>query len=119
MKQKKSTSKTRTSARGAVTDAGRRGPSTKRARYPSLTTEQRAEVLVAVTEPLLDLFSVLDAVFTEDDALTVHKQVSLGRCYEAWKRARKLLDPDFDPDDRPRKTIGQRRSERLREALGD
>lgn len=81
--------------------------------WQTLTNEQRANVLVSTVEPLLELFSVLDAVFTEDDALTLHKQVSLGRCYEAWQRARAALDPGWSKDDRPRRRIGVRRGDRL------
>lgn len=66
----------------------------------------RAVALVEATAPLLELFATLDAVFTEDDALTDKKQVSLGRCYEGWKRARKALDPEFDPEERPRRRVG-------------
>lgn len=53
------------------------------------------EDLARAVVPLLELFSMLDAVFTEDDALTINKQVSLGRCYEAWQTCRKAFDPDF------------------------
>jgi type VI protein secretion system component VasF len=51
--------------------------------------------LVAAVTPLLELFAMLDAVFTEDDALTINRRVSLGRCYEAWQTCRKAFDPDF------------------------
>ena len=44
------------------------------------------------------MWAVLDAVFTEDDALSKEKrQTTVGRCYEQWKRTRAQLDPDFDP----------------------
>ena len=79
-----------------------------------MTTEQYAQVVVGTVEPLLELFAVLDAVFTEDDAMTLHKQVSLGRCYEAWQRARQKLDPEWSKDERPRRRIGVRRGDRLR-----
>jgi hypothetical protein len=70
-----------------------------------LTSEQRAQALIEATEPLLDLFATMDAVFTEDDAMTEHARTSLGRCYEAWKRARAALDDDWNPDARPRRTM--------------
>lgn len=47
---------------------------------------------------LLSLFAVVDDVFTEDDALSKSKRrMSLGRCYEEWKRCRAKLDPTFNP----------------------
>lgn len=52
---------------------------------------------------LLALFAQLDAVFTEDDALSPSKRkMSLGRCYEEWKRCRTVLDPEFDPKNHQR-----------------
>lgn len=74
--------------------------------YSSMPLHARAVALVEATGPLLELFATLDAVFTEDDALTEMKKVSLGRCYEGWKRARAALDPSFDPDERPRRRAG-------------
>jgi hypothetical protein len=43
---------------------------------------------------LLEAFSVLDDVFTEDDAFS-KARVGMGRLYRAWKEARKVLDPEF------------------------
>ena len=74
--------------------------------YDSMSLTARATALAEATAPLLELFATLDAVFTEDDALTDKKQVSLGRCYEGWKRARAALDFEFDPDERPRRRAG-------------
>lgn len=64
----------------------------------------QARCLIGAVRPLLALFSELDDVFTEDEALTTYKQVSLGRCYEAWQRCREAFDPDFKAADyrRPR-----------------
>jgi hypothetical protein len=48
--------------------------------------------------PLLELFSMCDDTFTEDEALTrEHAQITAGRIYEQWKKTRSSLDPDFDP----------------------
>lgn len=60
---------------------------------------QRANALIAVTAPLLELYAVVNDVFTEDDALSADKrQISLGRIYEQWKRCTAKLDPDWrDP----------------------
>lgn len=57
---------------------------------------KQARAIIYSVRPLLELFAVVDAVFTEEDALTTHKQVTLGRIYEEWKRCRTALDPDFD-----------------------
>jgi hypothetical protein len=64
-----------------------------------MTPEQRANALIAVCGPLLELFAVVNDVFTEDDALMATKRkMSLGRIYEQWKRTRDAMDPDFrDP----------------------
>jgi hypothetical protein len=52
---------------------------------------------------LLSLFAVVDDVFTEDDALSKAKRrMSLGRCYEEWKRCRAVLDPTFNPKNHDR-----------------
>lgn len=48
--------------------------------------------------PYFELFAEVDDVFTEDDALSPEKrQMGMGRLYRAWKKARKELDPDFNP----------------------
>lgn len=52
---------------------------------------------LAVMLPFIELFADVDAVFTEDDALSPEKrQMSLGRIYRSWKNARAWLDPDFE-----------------------
>lgn len=52
-----------------------------------------------VNMALLALFADVDGVFTEDDALSPAKRkMSLGRCYESWKRCRIILDPEFKPE---------------------
>lgn len=69
----------------------------KKKRSPSSSTTDPALALAAATRPLLELFSVVDDVFTEDDALSAEKrQMSLGRIYRGWKECRAALDPDFD-----------------------
>jgi hypothetical protein len=66
----------------------------KRSR-PAASSTDRFEALIAATAPLLELFAMCDAVFTEDDALAADKRaVSLGRIYRAWKRARADLGAD-------------------------
>ena len=58
--------------------------------------QRQIDAIEKVTLPLLEMFADLDSVFTEDDALSADKrQVSLGRCYRAWKSARKQLDPEY------------------------
>lgn len=61
--------------------------------------------LVAAVTPLLELFAVCDDVFTEDEALTTARQVTLGRIYEEWQRTRLYFDPTFVAAEhrRPRK----------------
>lgn len=49
-------------------------------------------------QPLLELFSVADDVFTEEEALnTQYAHQTLGRLFRQWKETRSSLDPDFDP----------------------
>jgi hypothetical protein len=79
----------------------KRSKTARRTRSSAWPPEARVDALVAATAPLLELFSVLDAVFTEDDALTEHRQTSLGRCYEAWRKARAELDPNWDGKHHP------------------
>jgi hypothetical protein len=51
--------------------------------------------------PFVELFADVDAVFTEDNAMAAeNRQMGMGRIYRAWKKARKELDPDFDPNRR-------------------
>ena len=48
-------------------------------------------------EPFFVLFAEVDDVFTENDAMAPEKrQMSMGRLYRAWKKARAELDPDFE-----------------------
>lgn len=64
--------------------------------------------MLAAVVPLLELFAMVDDVFTEDDALDPSKrQMSLGRIYEQWKRTRAALDPGWDHDARPRRRLGR------------
>lgn len=73
----------------------------------SLTPEQRFRELLGLVTPMLELFANLDDVFTEDNALSPEKrQMSLGRCYRAWKRCRAAMDPEYDGgrDNRDRRT---------------
>jgi hypothetical protein len=74
-----------------VLSGGRRG---RRSKSWEPATYDVDDLVAAVT-PLLELFSMLDAVFTEDEALTTHSRMSLGRCYEAWQTCRKTFDPGF------------------------
>jgi hypothetical protein len=47
--------------------------------------------------PLLDLFSTVDDVFTEDNAFEdTFRKLGYGRIYRAWLDTREVLDPDFD-----------------------
>jgi hypothetical protein len=67
--------------------------------------KRREPTLGEVNVALLALFAQIDGVFTEDDALSPSKRkMSLGRCYEEWKRCRKVLDPEFDPTNHQRPT---------------
>lgn len=85
-----------TSGASARTVPSRSSRTRKSKSSTTRSLEQQALLLVAATEPLLALFSELDDVFTEDGALSPeYRKISLGRCYEAWQRARKAFDPDF------------------------
>lgn len=69
-------------------------PKRKRKLTPQQQKEQGDAALLLL---LLDLFSVVNDVFTEEDALKPEKrQMSLGRIYRAWGKFCRELDPDFD-----------------------
>lgn len=54
--------------------------------------------------PLLELFAAVDDVFTEADAFqSEHIHQSLGRIHRQWKETRAALDPDFDPENYPKR----------------
>jgi len=62
------------------------------------------EHLARITEPLLEVFSVVHDVYTESDAFDPDKlKTGYGRIYRAWKKAIVAMDPDF-PLDRYRTT---------------
>lgn len=75
--------------------------------YVTLVMDQ--DLYEEVLKPLLALFATTDAVFTEDEALIdpAKAKIGFGRIYEEWKRCRKKLDPEFDPQDheRPRRWL--------------
>lgn len=85
----------------------------KKARKSKVADEVRVNRAVAELSPLmlplLELFSVCDDVFLEEDAFApAHIKQTTGRVYRAWKKTRAALDPDFDPKHyqrRPR-TVG-------------
>jgi hypothetical protein len=53
------------------------------------------ELLAAAIAPLLELFAVVEDVFTEEDALAAEKRAtSLGRIYRQWKKSRSELGAD-------------------------
>lgn len=88
-------------------NAASRGSTTTRKRksWTGLSSQKRAEILIAAVEPLLELFATVNDVFTEDEALSPeYRQVSLGRVYEAWKDCRTQIDPEFVAEEhrRPR-----------------
>lgn len=56
------------------------------------------EAVQPVMIPLLELFSTVDDVFTEEGAFSEeHIRKSLGRIHRGWKSTRAALDPTFDP----------------------
>lgn len=60
--------------------------------------------------PLLELFAAVDDVFTEADAFQPeHIRQSLGRIHRQWKVTRAALDPDFDPEDYPKRPRSRKR----------
>ena len=72
-----------------------------------MSDEARVRALLVAAPALLELFAVVDAVFTEDDALSPEKRkMSIGRIYEQWKRSRKMIDPEFDPNPTARRRAG-------------
>lgn len=72
--------------------------------YLEVSDEQAIASEVTTDIALLELFSVLNDVFTTEGAFEpeyIHK--SLGRCYRQWKDTRSALDPEFDPKRYPKK----------------
>lgn len=45
----------------------------------------------------LDLLSVVDDVFIEEDAFTTDatRRMTIGRIYESWKKWKDIVDPDY------------------------
>lgn len=61
----------------------------------SSSIEHRVDQLIGATRPLLELFAVVNDVFTEDDAMKQGKQqVGMGRIYRQWKKTRTALGGD-------------------------
>lgn len=60
--------------------------------------KKREQELLRANLALLEMFATIDTMFSEyEDSLSREKrQMSLGRCYEAWKRCRSILDPEFN-----------------------
>lgn len=58
-------------------------------------SDNRIDILIEATEPLLALFATCDDVFTESGAFD-RSNISLGRIYREWKKVRKHFDPDWD-----------------------
>lgn len=57
---------------------------------PYQPARSHSEDLEAAVRPLLELFSVVDDVFTEADAFNADKRrQGYGRIYRAWKKTRK------------------------------
>lgn len=88
----------------------------KLARRERKAAKRRAAILAAnpAMIPLLELFSVVDDVFSTEGAFepgNINK--SLGRCYRQWKDTRAALDPEFDPKRYPKKQRPARKSEPL------
>lgn len=55
--------------------------------------EIQSDVMIA----LLEMFSAVDDVLTEEDAFDANKlQAGMGRIYRQWIKTRTVLDPDFD-----------------------
>lgn len=57
---------------------------------------------------LLEAFSVMDDVFTEDDAFSEPKiKMGMGRMYRAWVDCRRALDPEFNTEqlERPQRWL--------------
>lgn len=58
-----------------------------------MLNEPQSDVMIA----LLEMFSVVDDVLTEEDAFDANKlQAGMGRIYRQWMRTRTVLDPNFD-----------------------
>jgi hypothetical protein len=60
-------------------------------------SEHNVTALLNATGPLLELFADLDVVFGHEiGALSPEqRQVTVGKVYDLWKRAKKQLDPDY------------------------
>lgn len=80
------------------------------ASYLDRADPETAERLAEVQLALLELFAVVDDVFTEDDCFDEAKiRMGYARMYRAWKEARPVLDPGFEhvPDERPKRWLPQ------------
>lgn len=116
----RSTTTSQATRSGDATSAERRGSRTRKATRLERSGSEclsalREEDLARAALALLPMFSVVDAVFTEDDAFEPQaKDYGFGRIYEAWKKVVKEMDPDFNAKRERRRHEHQTRSTRRR-----
>lgn len=78
--------------------------------YFEISDAAAMEQEVKTNLALYALLATVDDVFTEEGAFSEeHIRKSLGRIYRQWKKTRAELDPDFNPEDYPKRARARKK----------